>query len=203
MKISLVNPSQHTNYPQLPLGLAYIAAVLEKGGHKVSIIDANLEKLTPQQAAKEALKKSPDIIGITSMTPEINEAITISENIKSESNVPVICGGPHPSALPEYTLKTVPTFDYLVVGEGEITTLELVETLDKGNSPNKVKGLGYRKGKKIIVTPFRPFLKNLDSLPFPAYHLFSLKKYNPHPPHGNRRPIIPLLTSRGCPFRCL
>ncbi len=203
MKVSLVNPSQHTNYPQLPLGLAYLAGPLEKNGHEVSVVDANLEQLSPQQAAKSALKNSPDLVGITSMTPEIQEAITISEDIRLESEVPIVCGGPHPSALPKFTLKTVPFFDFLVVGEGELTLLELVAALEKGTSLKKINGLGFRKGKQIVLTPPRPFIKNLDSLPLPAYHLFDLKRYKPHPPHGNRRPIIPLLTSRGCPFRCL
>ena len=84
MKISLINPSQHTNYPQLPLGLAYLAAVLEREGHEVSIVDANLENLPSKKAVKSALKDSPDLIGITSMTPEVTEAINVAREFSNK-----------------------------------------------------------------------------------------------------------------------
>jgi radical SAM superfamily enzyme YgiQ (UPF0313 family) len=205
MKITLINPSPEIwiEARTLPLGLAYIAATLEKEGHKVEVIDLTIEKREPDD---------PDLVGITATTPLIHEAWEIAKRVK-EAGALTVLGGPHPSSLPGESLSK-PYVDFVVRGEGEITMKELCRTLEaKGISERKkssehllkgIKGISYRKEGKIIHNPDRPYLKDLDSLPFPAYHLFPpLKDYtSPQPLLGGRIPAANIITSRGCPYNC-
>jgi anaerobic magnesium-protoporphyrin IX monomethyl ester cyclase len=205
MKVLLVNPWQDTKYPQPPLGLAMISAVLEKNGYPVKVLDASALKLTEISILNTIQREKPDIIGITAMTPTINSAIKIARQIKELHNdVIIVLGGPHVTLFPEETLKRVPEADIVVQGEGEQTMVELVETLENGNSVNtQVSGVTYREKNCIQSSPTRQLISDLDSLPFPAFHLLPMAKYRLHPPHGRKLPSIPIITSRGCPYRCI
>ena len=198
----LINPPQNTKYPQPPLGLASIAAVLEGENYQVEILDANALRLSESEVAKET--GNVDIIGITAMTPFINSAIKVAKEIKKgKPGSTVIVGGAHVTALPEETLRNVPEIDIIVRGEGEETVVELYEALKSSDSLQKVRGITYRDNGRSKSTPMRPLIANLDSLPFPAYHLLPLHKYKPHPPHGRRLPFMAMVTSRGCPYNCI
>lgn len=198
----LINPPQNTKYPQPPLGLANIAAVLEGENYQVEILDANALRLSESEVAKET--GNVDIIGITAMTPFINSAIKVAKEIKKgKPGSTVIVGGAHVTVLPEETLRNVPEIDIIVRGEGEETVVELYEALKSSDSLQKVRGITYRDNGRSKSTPMRPLIANLDSLPFPAYHLLPLHKYKPHPPHGRRLPFMAMVTSRGCPYNCI
>ena len=202
MKTVLINPPQNTKYPQPPLGLASIAAVLERENHQVEILDANALQLSESEAAKEI--GNVDIIGITAMTPFINSAIKMAKEVKKEKpGSTVIVGGAHVTVLPEETLSNVPEIDIIVRGEGEETAIELHEALKSGDSLQKVRGITYRDNGRVASTPMRPLIADLDSLPFPAYYLLPLHRYKLHPPHGRRLPFMAMLTSRGCPYNCI
>lgn len=182
-----------------------IAAVLEKNGFPVKILDlpalGSFENLLPMIIRQE----KPDIVGITATTPTINSATKVAKKVKeSDSNITVVLGGPHATILPEETLQKAPEIDMIVRGEGEETTLELVKVLEKdSNNINKVLGVTYREDSRIKSNPLRPPILDLDALPFPAFHLLPIKKYRLHPPFGKRSPVMPIITSRGCPYRCL
>ena len=202
MKTLLINPPQNGKYPQPPLGLASIAAILERESYQVKILDANALQLSESEIAREI--DGVDIIGITAMTPFINSAIKVVKKIKREKpDSTIIVGGAHVTVLPEETLSDVPEIDVIVRGEAEATVIELYKALKGGDSLQNVRGITYRDKGKVKSTPTRPPIVDMDSLPFPAYHLLPLQKYRLHPPHGRRLPVMAVLTSRGCPYNCI
>jgi radical SAM superfamily enzyme YgiQ (UPF0313 family) len=178
MKVLLINPSQNTKYPQPPMGLALLGAILERAGHEVKIVDTNIDyNYIPYLYGV-------DVVGLTAMTPTISSALGIARNIKVvNQNIKVILGGVHASLLPKETLESSPDIDTIVVGEGDKAILDV---LDKD-----ITGI-YQNASHI----------DLDNLPFLGYHLLDWDKYKPHPPHGMKMPWLPLLTSRGCPMSC-
>ena len=201
LKIILVNPSWGTKYPQPPLGLASLAAVLETNGYSVEIIDANALQLSEQDAIM--LVKGADVVGITAMTPIINSAIKTAKGIKhANPNTTIILGGPHATIYSKDILKNIPEIDVIVKGEGEDTIVELCWGLEN-NSLDGIYGITYRKGNQVIENPPRPQITDLDTLPFLAYHLLPIDKYKLHPPHGRKSPLMAMLTSRGCPYNCI
>jgi len=183
----------------LPLGLAYLASVLEVEGQRVKIIDCPTLNYDMRSLEKEVKGFKPDVVGITSTTSTIYDAYKVAELIKEiNSKAKVVIGGPHVSFTAKETLKECPFIDIVVRGEGEITTKELMLHLEKGLSLEEVKGISFRKNGKIVETEDRPFIKNLDKLPFPAYHLLPMDKYKV----GKHR-FANTITSRGCPFSCI
>ena len=185
-----------------PLGLAWIAAVLEKAGHKVRIIDSPTEGIDLKTFINEVKSWSPDIVGITALTPTIYKAYDTAKAIKEyDRDLPVIMGGPHVTFMYEEALKN--NVDVVVRGEGEYTTLELVNTIEKaGLNPSalrEVRGIAYLDRGEVIVTKDRPPVRNLDELPFPARHLLPMDKYTLF---GKPIRIIHMMASRGCPYGC-
>lgn len=201
MKTILINPPQNTRYPQPPLGLASIAAVLEQDGHQVDILDANASHLSETEVAY--VVKDADAICITAMTPAVNSAIIIAKEIKRDNPEPtIILGGPHATILPEDTLTKVPEIDIIVRGEGEKAIVELFNAIENNKDFQNINGLTYRNNG-IISTPSQPSVVEMDTLPFPAYHLLPISKYKLHPPHGRKLPYMAMMTSRGCPYNCI
>jgi len=201
LKVALVNPAQVTRYPQTPMGLALIAAVLEKEGHQVTVVDANVLRLQPEEVVYRVT--DADVVGLTAMTPTVNTAASIAHYIKQTNpNSTVILGGAHAILLPEETLATIPEVDVIVRGEGEETIIDLLRALEHKQPLSKIQGISYRQDGKVISTDARSAIVDLDSLPFLAYHLLPMRGYRPHPPHGRALPFAAIITSRGCPYRC-
>jgi len=205
MKIILVNPWVDTKYPQPPLGLAMLAGVLEKQGYNVKIIDLPALGLTENSISNVISIENPDFVGITAMTSNVNSAINLARKVKeANEDVSVILGGPHATLFPEDILRLVPEVDVVVHGEGEETIVQLAKTLEKKESLNpRILGIAYRANKNIQVSQRRPYISDIDCLPFPAFHLLPMDRYKLHPPHGRRQPSMPVVTSRGCPYRCI
>ncbi|HLN45187.1 MAG TPA: radical SAM protein [Candidatus Sulfotelmatobacter sp.] len=226
MKILLVNPPQ-TFYPgsdlpagNLPLGLMYIAAVLEKAGHKTEILDAFMTDvsvrkfgdtaeigMTYEKITSEIRQRSPDIVGISNpFTCQTQHAAKVADIVKEiDQTIPTIVGGPHVSAVPEEFLTQAENVDVAVLGEGEYSMRDIVYAYEGKREIADVQGIVYRKDDALIRTPNRPFLENLDELPFPAYHLVDMEKYlNPEKIEYRsfKDRSISMITSRGCPFNC-
>lgn len=182
-----------------------VAAVLEKNGYMVKILDLPALGFSENTLPTIIGREKPDVVGVTAMTPTINSAVSVVEKVKEcDSNITVVLGGAHGTILPEETLKSVPEIDVIVHGEGEQTILELVKVLEEDpNSINQVLGITCREEDSIRSNPLRPPVLDLDTLPFPAFHLLPMGKYRLHPPFSRRRPVMPILTSRGCPYRCI
>lgn len=201
MKVLLINPElkKYVQPKLMPLGLCYIAAVLEKDGIDVKIIDMNVQKID----LEDKLSWAPDIVGITATTPLVKEAWRIAKIIKKRENIPVVLGGPHPSALPEESLEN--GADIIVRNEGETTMLEFVKAIHTKDL-SKVAGITYKKNGEIYNNPDRPLLTNaeLDKLPFPAYHLLpDISLYStPQPVITEKLISATIVTSRGCPYGC-
>ncbi len=202
MKITLVNPpypqSVHSHPPFIPLGIAYLGAVAEKEGYHVTVIDCQAERLT-YEAFKERIAQTPsDIIGVTATTLLYKSAMKIITIAKQEQPQAVtVLGGSHGTFWDENALNEYPSLDIVVRREGEQTFIELLDKLQTQSSLGSVLGITYRKQGKIVRNPDRPFLHDLDSLPFPAHHLLPLEKLK-----HNGKILFPLVTSRGCVYWC-
>jgi radical SAM superfamily enzyme YgiQ (UPF0313 family) len=133
--------------------------------------------------------KEADIIGISSITSTAPRAFQIAKRFRS-MGVPIIMGGPHSTFLPEESLKYA---DYVVRGEGEETIVELIEHLESKSPLHDIKGLSYKEGNAFIHNPDRPLIQDLDSAPIPDLNIVH---------NWQKRTIIPIATSRGCPFGC-
>jgi len=189
-----------------PLGLLYIASFVRKNGHTPYVIDMKMRDRSLQEISKFILSVKPDIVGISSMTINILNANKIAEQLKEGGlEAPIVVGGAHITAAPQETLRRFKSIDYGVIGEGEITFLELIEKKDKKEPLSNVRGIIWRNSDgQIVMNPPRPLIQDLDILPFPAWD--SLPDF----PHG--QPVLPLtqsglpaasiMTSRGCPFHC-
>ena len=205
MKILLINPSQKNVYGSPikpaypPLGLLYIASVLEKEGHILEIVDFDNDDMNGSKFIHLLSRFKPDVVGLTATTSTIDNTKKLAELAKKILKVPIIIGGIHATIAPEDVLKCN-AVDFIVLGEGEITISELLKEMKK-NKPNfsKIKGIGYKNNSKTIITPPRPLIENLDSLPFPARHLLK-NEYTP--PDALKTPVASIFTSRGCPGRC-
>ncbi len=201
MKIVLINPPQDTTYPLPPMGLSLIAAVLERKGHQVTVVDANALKLRPDEVTP--FVTNADVIGLTAVTPTINAAISIAQHLKQDNPAQVvILGGAHATLLPEETLSTAPQIDIAVRGEGEETIIELLQALEDKQPLDSIPGISYRRNGEVISTAARSTAVDLDSLPFLAHHLLPWKRYKPYPPYGRALPFTTFITSRGCPYAC-
>ena len=186
--------------PNLPIGLAYLAAVLEKSGHDVTVIDCQALGIDHKKLETKIATLEPSVVGITCVTPTIHSALLATHVVKETSpDTIVILGGPHATFMDEQILSENPEVDVIVRSEGEQTLLELVDAISKTNLKdlNDVAGITFRKNRNIIRTPNRPFIENLDELPRPAYEHLQLRKYRLF-----GKSILPILTSRGCPFQC-
>ncbi len=226
MKVLLINPPQ-TFYPgsdipagNLPLGLLYIAAVLEKAGQEVSILDAFMgnpsvwksrEKaiigMSDWKIKEEVRKKNPAVVGVSNpFTSQVENALRICDLVKGVNpEIVTVVGGPHVSAVPAQFLQEAKSADIIVVGEGEYTMLDIVNRLEKHQKLRNVLGIAFRDGKNVLQTPMRQLLDNLDKLPYPAYHLVDMEQYL-KPTKIEYRSFkdrsISMITSRGCPFNC-
>ena len=203
--VLLIYPAYSYPRKSLPLGLGYLAGVLNKAGFSVKIIDMSPLKMSLPDLEREVKSLKPKVAGISFMTNQYGVAVNISKLVKAvNSSIPVVVGGPHVSALPHEILKEN-SVDFVVIGEGENTTLELVSTLlDGANNFDEISGIAYKRGDDVVTTPPREYIKNLDSIPFPAWHLFPMDKYSILPTGGNpSKQVFSLITSRGCPARCI
>lgn len=187
-----------------PHGLCNLAAVCLKEKIDTEIIDIPALGLTYQQAADIITKKSPKYVGITAVTISIYNAAKLAKMIKQlNEKIIIIIGGPHLTALPEETMNRFTDFDIGVIGEGDITITELIYALEKKQPLKKINGLIIRESGVLHITEHRNFIKNLDDLPFPAWHLLpDLRNYRPAVASYKRLPSTSLMTTRGCTGKC-
>ena len=219
MRILLVNPKSKLpidTRTSPPLGLAYLAAVAEQRGDEVRVHDGDVD---PAPLAAVLGEFAPEVVGITANTTQIMAAWRDADLVKSMGGAPVLLGGPHPTTLPEESAAR-PSVDVVVRSEGEATWLELLAILEQepwdvaATSPQPlsgpqgpVMGITYRgEGGAIMNTPDRAPIPvaELDAMPLPAWHLFKLEHYTNLQPTVDQveGPSLPILTSRGCPYRC-
>lgn len=208
--------------PVPPLGLGYLAAVLEKNGIDVNIVDCLIEGwdkrfeigsgiirvgLPFDDIERKIRSYAPDVVGVNNLfTKQRGNAHKIYELAKNiDENIVTIAGGAHPTAMPELVLSD-DNVDYVVLGEGEESLLDLINAVEGRSDFSMVDGFGYKKDGEIRIAPKTKFIKDLDALPFPARHLMSMEKYfGIKESHGERkfRRFSPIVTSRGCGAGCV
>lgn len=214
--VLLVNPAYTEKVYQVkrspsglrpPLGLAYIASYLERAGFCVEILDANAEFLTIKETSERIIKSPAKYIGVNAVSIMMPVVCEISRQVKSKDKGKFIfIGGPHVTFMPEDTLKNCPEIDLVVRGEGEITTLDIIKTLENRGDLSHVKGIAFRRGDEVFCTPERELIENIDEIPFPARHLLPRQLYSQDflTDLGFKNiQCDAVITARGCPNRCV
>lgn len=176
--------------PHLRIGVASIAAFLRESGISVTVFDPEVEKLNLEKITQKIISLKPDYLGLPAYTEEINDAARIALEVKKhDPGVVTIIGGPHASAIPHETLEEFKCFDIAVFGEGELTVRDIV----KGRELESIDGIAYRNDEGGIVVRNLQRCVDPDTLPPPAWDLYSPKRYQ----------FMPVDTVRGCPYSCI
>lgn len=189
-------------------GICWLAAAVRARGYSADIIDALPLRMKNDELARNIAERRPKYVGISACTMDIEAGSDLSKRLKSiDKDIVTIVGGPHVTAIPEDAMRQFRDFDIAVIGEGEETICDLLDSLEgrSGRKINEIDGIIYRDKDSVVRTAGRKHIKDLDSLPLPAWDLLpDLKKFYFAPPwtmhSGNTATII---TSRGCPFRCI
>jgi radical SAM superfamily enzyme YgiQ (UPF0313 family) len=186
-----------------PLGLAYLAAVLEEDGYDARIFDCSTG-ISLSQLINHLANYQPAVVGITSTTPTFPDACTTAEAVRHIlPEAVIVLGGAHISAVP--TALSHDCFDVGVVAEGESTMLELTRQIAGGGPSDLsgIPGLVFRREGELVLTEPRGYIMDLDTIPPPARHLLPpLSAYSPTPASYRKLPLAVLMTSRGCPYQC-
>ncbi len=201
-KVVLINPanpsSRGTNRSTLypPIGLAYLAAVLEREGFDVKVIDASVKNLSPRDVVAELSRDFPDLVGLSVNVINASGAVEIARELTKGQGIKVVLGGPLASTCYEEIYQRVKPY-CIVIGEGEQSFLRVC----RGEPLEEIEGICYLdKGSFLRVNPPSKPIEDLDQLPLPAYHLLpELRLYRSR---ARRYPVAPVITSRGCPFGC-
>jgi radical SAM superfamily enzyme YgiQ (UPF0313 family) len=188
-------------------GVLVLAAVAEQRGHAVAIVDAKGGGITLEEATARVTALAPDVLGISATTISIGNGARIAAAVKAKlPHLTTVVGGPHVSAVPEATLAAFPAFDYGISGEGEVAFFALLDAIANGDPTKGLLGVVGRDGDGTVHANCRaPYLDDLDSLPFPAWHLLGdafPHRFGPSIFNYRRTPVATLVTSRGCPFSC-
>lgn len=189
-----------------PQGLASIAAVLVKNGHEVKIYNQDMNHYPDEHLTNYLDKNKFDMVGVSVIAGyyQYRKILKISKAINKSRNRPYyVIGGHGPTPEPEYFLKKTKA-DAVVMGEGEITVIELIEAMSGKRAFSSVNGIAYRENGKIAINPRRGLIMDLNSIPMPAYDLFPMEYYRlMRMPHAtNSDLVMPVLSGRGCTFQC-
>jgi anaerobic magnesium-protoporphyrin IX monomethyl ester cyclase len=226
LRVALINPKFRLPIDTRTtphLGLAYLGAVSEQRGDEVRIYDADIEEQTLADFLRDF---RPHIVGITANTPQVKQAWRTAVAIKQEMDIPIVLGGPHVSVVSEeldYESLRQPAVDMVVRGEGEATWIDVCDRLESFIRDQSifttavlmdpaqdlfgtVTGLSYKSSDgQLHRNPDSPVIADLDTLPWPAYHLFRMSRYTNLQPATDALDgshSFSILTSRGCPYRC-
>ena len=212
-RVLLINPAMnmtklgrfHALLEPMPvLGLAYIAAVLRAAGHHVEAIDQFAHGWDLQKMEAAAREFRPDVIGIGSLTPSITTTIALCEAYRRQfPGVKIVLGNIHADIFYREILEATPV-DAIVHGEGEETIVELVDAWDRGETDlSGILGVSWSSAAgEVVKNASRPVLRDLDSLPYPAWDLFPYTRYGLMPFADVAKPVVAMGGSRGCPYRC-
>jgi anaerobic magnesium-protoporphyrin IX monomethyl ester cyclase len=188
------------------LGLLSLAAVVRAAGHEIRVVDAAAGGMNRAQFLREVARFAPDVIGFSATTSEVYHAAATSEDVKRlVPRVRIVLGGAHVSAVPEETLQRFPIFDVAVIGEGETTLVDLLDVMRVGGDLSRVNGLVFRASGRLARTQRRVYIADLDRLPMPAWDLLPgfPNHFAPAAFKTRKLPVASLVTSRGCPNRCI
>lgn len=179
------------------VGIAYLISILKQNHYQYQVIDCGVESNWSKQLKNVIDNFSPDIIGVTGFSYAYNYLYQTIKKIKAITTIPIILGGPHVSANKEKILKETKV-NFAMYGESEISLINFLEIFSsKKPDYSKVPNLIWQNKNKTIINPSSPLIYHLDNIPFPDYESFKLNKYLCYD-----QKIIPIITSRGCPYGC-
>lgn len=216
----------------LPLGILYVAAALKAAGYQVQLYDAIVnadEKrwgaecgdgtyqmgATQEEIARIVAEAAPDVVGISNQyTSQVNNAIKTAQTVKEVNrSITVVVGGPHASVMPSSFFENPGNVDFVVIGEGEATMVDLLDCLRSGKDVSRIEGIAYLKDSQLVIQKKTKFIADLDRIQLPAYDLLDLERYfyfNKRGKDGRESYQYPkshrsisMITSRGCPFNCI
>jgi anaerobic magnesium-protoporphyrin IX monomethyl ester cyclase len=202
--VLLINPPNRmdeysTGKEMVPLGLLSVAALVEKAGHDVAVLDLEFED---QDVGQTIAREKPSVVGIAGTSATRFEAFELAQTAKKiNPHIVTVYGGCHASFTAQDTLDHVPAFDVVVRGEGEETMVEILAALQSKSDLGGILGLSYRQNGKVVHNESRPRIKDLDLLPFPARHLVDMSGYHLKLDLINKK-AASIITSRGCPINC-
>ncbi len=218
MKILLINPPMYDQRkygkPFIlpygpPLGIAYLASTLETHGFDVKAVD--MFDYSWDMVRNTLKTESPDVIGITCLTEQRASPLQVASISKElKSDCVVVMGGIHPTIMYEQLLTHWPV-DVIVLGEGEVTTKELIACLAGGKTIENVSSIAFKRNGSITKTPPRRLVENLDDIPFPAYKYFEFDRYKGgyeilkgawNGKHLENLRFVPIISTRGCVGSC-
>jgi len=201
MNITIVNPRGAIHGKrELHMSILYLSTALHRQGYNVNIVDSQIENV--EKKLKTSILKS-DVIGFTVMTDHVRDALKLSDLVKeTDSDIPIVWGGIHPTLYPTQTIQDE-SIDYVVVGEGELTLLELMSHFEGKINLNNIKGLAYQENDNVKINPKRDFI-DLNTLSPPEWKLLKLEEYVQDFKIGGRSlgKTLPIHSGRGCSYRC-
>jgi radical SAM superfamily enzyme YgiQ (UPF0313 family) len=205
MKVLLVNCPVRERAPPytLPLGMAYLIAVLRKAGHKVEVLDINGYRYDRNDVEDKIKGLNYDMVCTGGVITIYKYLKFLTAALKKyHPGKPVVVGGNIANEIPELLFSHT-SADILMIGEAETTICELADALGKNTPLKNVDGLAYRENGGIVYTSPRKIIENIDSIPFPEWDLFPVETYieNLREYEKNYR-VMPMLLTRGCPFVC-
>lgn len=206
MKVLLVVYDNDSHLSQFPLGLAYIASALREAGHDVSIYNQDIYHYPDNHLTQYLNENRFDVVGIGVIAGyyQYKKLLKLSDAINASNQRPIyIIGGHGPSPEPKHFLIKTKS-DFICIGEGETTIVELLESLQGNKDIHDVKGIAFMESDNLIITESRPLIKDLDSIPLPAWDLFPMEHYVlfNYPNMKNNERSFTVLSGRGCPFQC-
>jgi radical SAM superfamily enzyme YgiQ (UPF0313 family) len=206
MKILLIakDTEQYTNW--FPHGLAYLAAVLLNKEYDVEIYSQDVHHYPDEHLTDYLNKNHFDIVGVGVIGGyyQYRKLLKISDAVNNSRQRPFyIIGGNAVSPEPEYFLRKTKA-DVIIMGEAEVTIIELLEAVAGSNSLSIIKGIAFWEGSNVVINEERDLIKDIDTIPFPAFHLFPVSFYRLiRMPYVKRTDfVLPVISGRGCPFKC-
>ncbi|SNQ60929.1 B12-binding domain-containing radical SAM protein [Candidatus Methanoperedens nitratireducens] len=195
-----VSGCTYTIYPVPNIYELTVVTVIEKNGFEVDYVDSVLNNWKEKDFVDFIKKDQSNIYSIWAVNlSKENDLVAHSIIRKLKPTIPIIFMGPAPTFFIDEFLPDEST--YIVRGEPEYTTLELIQGFSRNLDVSNIKGISFKKDGKVINSPSREPISNLDSLPFPARHLINKNKY--HNPKLKNSPYTPVVTSRNCPHQCI
>ena len=206
MNILLIAYDNESRVSYFPLNIAYIASVCRKAGHEVSIYNQDVYHWPESHLFGLLDKEHFDVVGVGIIGGyyQYRKLLKISEAINKTKNRPFyIIGGHGPSPEPEFFLRKTHA-DAVVVGEGELTIIELLDAIKDKKGLSSVSGIAFFEGDRFVQTPRKQLISNIDEIPFPAWDLFPINHYAllPDPRTNNTDRVMPVLSGKGCNFQC-
>ena len=182
-----------------PISLLHVAALLEREGVVVDLIDMEAENLSYPEALERIRSFAPDLLGFTVTTWSFHSALQWIKRFKADTALPVLVGGEHLRLYPDETMS-YDAIDFCIIGEAELPLPDFIRAFREGRPFEGIKSLGYRKDGRVIIDRTLQYVEDLNSVPFPARHLIKNELYENI--LSRKKNFTALISTRGCPFNC-